>query len=382
MCTPYQWTKQVASHWGGTRNGTIVHWPARITAAGEIREQFTHVIDVAPTILEAAGLPEPTTVHGVTQAPIEGVSMGYSFAEAAAPERHRTQYFEIAGNRGIYHRGWTAVTKHRTPWQLLGAQLAAFDDDVWELYGPGDWTQARDLAAEQPEVLHRLQRLWLIEATKHGVLPLDDRGFERFIPELAGLPELIRGNTQVLFPGMGHLNESSVIPVKNRSHAVTAQVAVPDAGAEGVILSQGGMAGGWSLYARDGRLRYCYNLVGLQYFYVDSDRKLPAGEHQVRMEFDYDGPGLAKGGTVTLYLDGAEVGRGQLPVTQAVVFSADEATHVGRESGSPVTPDYPARGNEFTGEIRWVQIDADAAAARQEHLIPIEERWRIAMTRQ
>ena len=181
---------------------------------------------------------------------------------------------------------------------------------------------------------------------------------------------------------MGHLNESSVITVKNRSHAVTAQVVVTDAGAEGVIVSQGGMAGGWSLYCRDGRLRYCYNLVGLQYFYVDSDVKLPAGEHQVRMEFDYDGPGLAKGGTVTLYLDGAEVGRGQLPVTQAVVFSADEATHVGRESGSPVAPDYPARGTDFTGEIRWVQIDVDAAAASQEHLIPIEERWRIAMTRQ
>ena len=186
MCTPYQWTKQVASHWGGTRNGTIVHWPARITGRGELREQFAHVIDVAPTILEAARLPEPSTVHGVTQAPIEGVSMGYSFDDATAPERHQTQYFEIAGNRGIYHRGWTAVTKHRTPWQLLGAELAAFDDDVWELYGPGDWTQSRDLAAEQPEMLHRLQRLWLIEATKHGVLPLDDRAAERFNPDLAG----------------------------------------------------------------------------------------------------------------------------------------------------------------------------------------------------
>ena len=228
MCTPYQWTKQVASHWGGTRNGTIVHWPARITAAGELREQFAHVIDVAPTILEAARLPEPSTVHGVTQAPIEGVSMGYSFDDATAPERHQTQYFEIAGNRGIYHRGWTAVTKHRTPWQLLGAQLAAFDDDVWELYGPGDWTQSRDLAAEQPETLHRLQRLWLIEATKHGVLPLDDRAAERFNPDLAGRPQLIRGNTQVLFPGMGHLNESSVITIKNKSHAVTAQVVVDE----------------------------------------------------------------------------------------------------------------------------------------------------------
>ena len=307
--------------------------------------------------------------------------MGYSFDDPAAAERHQTQYFEIAGNRGIYHRGWTAVTRHRTPWELLGAKVVEFDDDVWELYGPDDWTQARDLAAEQPEMLHRLQRLWLMEAARHGVLPLDDRGAERFNPDLAGRPQLIRGNTQVLFPGMGHLNENSVINVKNKSHSLTAQIVIPAAGAEGVILSQGGMAGGWSLYAHEGRLRYCYNLVGLQHFYVGSQDKLPAGEHQVRMEFDYDGPGLAKGGTVTLYVDGAEVGRGRLPATQPVVFSGDEATNVGRETGSPVTPDYPPRGNDFTGQIRWVQIDIDAAAS-QDHLIPIAERWRIAMTRQ
>ena len=295
MCTPYQWTKQAASHWGGTRNGTIVHWPARITGRGEVREQFSHVIDVAPTILEAAGLPEPTTVHGVTQAPIEGVSMGYSFEDPSAPERHPTQYFEIAGNRGIYHRGWTAVTKHRTPWELKGAQLGSFDDDVWELYGPDDWTQSRDLAAEQPEMLHKLQRLWLIEATRHGVLPLDDRAVERFDPDLAGRPQLIRGNTQVLFPGMGHLNESSVINIKNRSHAVTAQVVVAEDGAEGVIVSQGGLAGGWSLYARDGQLRYCYNLVGLQHFYVSlgpqaSGRRAP-GADGVRLRRPRPGQG-------------------------------------------------------------------------------------------
>ena len=211
---------------------------------------------------------------------------------------------------------------------------------------------------------------------------MDDRAAERFNPDLAGRPQLIQGNTQVLFPGMGHLNESSVINVKNKSHAVTAQVVVPDSGVEGVILAQGGMAGGWSLYARDGRLRYCYNLVGLRHFYIDSDTKIPAGEHQVRMEFDYDGPGLAKGGTVTLHLNGVKVGRGALPATQPVVFSADEATHVGRASGSPVTPEYPAGGNDFSGVIRWVQIDVDTAAANLEHLIPIEERWRIAMARQ
>ncbi|MBL1097876.1 arylsulfatase [Streptomyces sp. 205] len=382
LSTPYQWTKQVASHWGGTRNPAVVHWPARITAAGGLRQQFAHVIDVAPTILEAAGLPEPVTVHGVTQAPIEGVSLGYTFADAEALDRHQTQYFEITGNRGIYHHGWTAVTKHRTPWQLVGAQTVAFDDDVWELYAPDDWTQSRDLAATQPQMLHRLQRLWLIEATRHGVLPLDDRALERADATLAGRPQLIKGTTQVLFPGMGHLNENSVINIKNRSHAVTAQLVVPDKGADGVIVSQGGMAGGWSLYAHDGRLRYCYNLVGLHRSYVAGDTDLPPGEHQVRMEFAYDGPGLAKGGTVTLHLDGAEVGRGTVPATQPVLFSADEATCVGRETGSPVTPEYAERGNDFTGSIRWVQIDIDAAADNPEHLIPIEERWRIAMARQ
>ncbi len=276
---------------------------------------------------------------------------------------------------------------HQAPHSLAAARRAASppsrDDDIWELYGPDDWTQSRDLAAEQPAVLHRLQRLWLIEATKHGVLPLDGRGLERFIPELAGRPELIRGNTQVLFPGMGHLNESSVIVIKNRSHAVTAQVAVSDAGAEGVIVSQGGMAGGWSLYCRDGRLRYCYNLVGLQYFYADSDVKLPAiamAEHQVRMEFTYDGLPAWPKAAPSRSTRRRRRWLLQLPVTQAVVFSADEVTHVGRESGSPVAPDYPAGGTTFTGEIRWVQIDVDEAATSQEHLIPIEERPKIATT--
>ena len=176
MDTPYQWTKQVASHFGGTRNGTIVHWPGGISAKGEIRSQFAHVIDVAPTVLEAAGLPEPVSVHGVQQMPYEGVSMAYSFDDGAAPDRHETQYFEMFGNRGIYHKGWTAVTRHKTPWLLVGEDVPAFDDDVWELYDTtSDWSQARDLAAEHPDKLHELQRLWLIEATRYGVLPLDDR---------------------------------------------------------------------------------------------------------------------------------------------------------------------------------------------------------------
>ena len=231
MDTPYQWTKQVASHFGGTRNGTIVHWPKGIKGKGEIRTQFHHVIDVAPTILEVAGLPEPLFVNGVQQRPIEGVSMAYSFNDAKAAERRETQYFEMAGNRGIYHKGWTAVTRHRTPWLTGQVQLQAFDDDVWELYDTNtDWTQSKDLAKSNPQKLHELQRLWLIEAVKYNVLPLDDRFAERANPDIAGRPQLIKGTRQILFGGMGRLTESSLVNTKNKSHSVTAEVVVPSVG--------------------------------------------------------------------------------------------------------------------------------------------------------
>jgi arylsulfatase len=295
MNTPYQWTKQVASHWGGTRNGTIVHWPKGITARGEIRSQFHHVIDIAPTLLEAAGLPQPIAVDGVQQKPIEGVSMLYSFNDAKAAERHETQYFEMFGNRGIYHKGWTAVTRHKTPWILIGEKTPAFDDDVWELYDTSkDWSQANDLSKQMPEKLHEMQRLWLIEATRYDVLPLDDDLAKRLNADTAGRPVLIKGNTQVLFGGMGRLSENSVVNIKNKSHAVTAEIEVPKSGAEGVIVAQGGNIGGWALYAKGGKLKYCYNLLGVQYFYVEATSALPAGAHQVRMEFAYAGGGLGK----------------------------------------------------------------------------------------
>ena len=277
MCTPFQWTKQVASHWGGTRNGTIVHWPAGITDRGGLRAQFTHVIDVAPTILEAAGLPEPTMVNGVQQSPMEGRSMLYTFADAAAPERHDLQYFEMFANRGIYHRGWSAVTKHRTPWVMVGGALPAFDDDVWELYdGSGDFSQARNLVADHPEMLRRLQRLWLIEATKYNVLPMDDRTSERLEPTMAGRPTLIRGNSQLFFPGMGRLSENSVVSIKNKSFSVTAEVDIPDGGAEGVIIAQGGRFGGWAVYAKDGKAKFVYNVLGIREFPTEAMTPIPA----------------------------------------------------------------------------------------------------------
>jgi arylsulfatase A-like enzyme len=376
LCAPYQWTKQVASHWGGTRNGTIVHWPNGLADKGKTRNQFHHVIDVAPTILEAAGIPAPVIVNSITQAPLEGVSMLTTLRDGNAAETHEVQYFEMFGNRGIYHNGWTAVTKHRTPWIV---DNPALDDDVWELYGPDDWTQAHNLAAENPEKLAELQRLWLIEAVKYNVVPLDDRSFERFDADIAGRPKLIEGDTQVLFSGM-RVSENCVVNVKNTSHMVTAQVTVPESGAAGVIVTQGGGVGGWSLYAHEGRLKYCYNFFGIHYSIITADTPIPAGEHHVRMEFAYDGGGLAKGGDVTLYYDGQLAGKGRVERTEPMIFSADEACDVGADSGSPASPDYGPTGNKFTGQIKRVRLDIGTDS--QDELIRAEDRLNIAMAHQ
>jgi arylsulfatase A-like enzyme len=380
MDTPYQWTKQVASHWGGTRNGTIVHWPGGIQAKGEIRSQFHHVIDVAPTILEAAGLPQPLLVNGVQQKPIEGVSMAYSFDDGSADDRHTTQYFEMFCNRGIYHEGWTAVTRHSTPW--VATAMPAFDDDVWELYGPDDWTQAHDLSDEQPDKLRDLQRQFIIEAGKYNVLPLDDRRFERFNADMAGRPQLVRGTTQLLFGRMGRLTENSIVTMKNKSFSITSEVVVPASGAHGVILSQGGSFGGLALYVKDGVPAFCYNLFGLQQFKTYGTEPLSAGDHQVRVEFAYDGGGLGKGGDVHLFVDGNQVGTGRVGGTVPMLFSADETTDVGSDTATPVSDDYGPRDSVFTGKVRWVQIDIDEAAEDVDHLITPEERYRVAMARQ
>jgi len=381
--TPYQWTKQVASHWGGTRNGTILHWPKGIKAKGEQRTQFHHLIDVAPTLLDVAGIPQPTFVDGVEQMPIHGVSMRYSFDDPKAAEGRETQYFEMFGNRGIYHKGWTAVTRHKTPWILIGEKTPAFDDDVWELYDTTkDWSQANDLAKQMPEKLHELQRLWLIEAVRYNVLPLDDDLSKRLNADTAGRPVLIKGDRQILFGGMGRLSENSVINIKNKSHSVTAEIEIPASGAEGVIIAQGGNIGGWCLYAKEGKLKYCYNLLGIEYFYVESATKLPTGTHQIRMEFAYDGGGLGKGGTVTLYLDGKKIGSGKIAATAAMIFSADDGCDVGLDTGSPVSQDYGPRGNEFTGQVKGVEIAIDEAAENVDHLVSPEQAVRIALARQ
>ena len=262
----------------------------------------------------------------------------------------------------------------------MGAALPAFDDDVWELYDPTDWTQAHDLAAEMPEKLAELQQLWLEEARKYNVLPLDDRRVERFNAKLLGGRSSWR-NSQLLFGGMGRLSDS-LINTKNKSHAVTAEVVVPDGGAEGVIIAQGGAFAGWSLYAKEGRPIYCYNLLGLQRFKIEADAAIPPGTHQVRMEFDYDGGGPAKGGTVTLYLDGDKTGEGRVEGTVPLIFSADETADVGRDTASPVSDDYDGESSVFTGEVNWVQIDLGEDAEDADHLITPEERLRVAMARQ
>ena len=361
MNTPFQWTKQVASHFGGTRNGTVVHWPNGIASKGELRTQFHHIIDIAPTILEAAGLPEPTFVDGVQQKPIEGVSFAYTFDDADAADRHTTQYFEMFGNRGIYHNGWTAVTKHRTPWLMGAVELPAFDDDNWELYDTtSDWSQARDLSAEHPDKLHELQRLWLIEAVKYQVLPIDDRTAERFNPELAGRPDLMAGRTSMRLDGQARrILENAAPNTKNKSFSVTADLVVPDAGADGVIATQGGAFGGWSLYAKAGALKYCYNFIGLDRSYVDAAEPLSPGHHQVSIEFRYDGGGAGKGADLVLLVDGEQVGAGRTERSIPYLISLDETLDVGTDAGTPVTDDYPARGNEFTGTVNWVQIDLE-----------------------
>jgi hypothetical protein len=355
-----------------------VHWPNGITAKGEIRSQFHHVIDVAPTVLDVAGLPQPDFVNGIQQTPLHGVSMRYTFDDPAAAERRDLQYFEVACNRGVYHKGWTAVTRHSTPWEF-GGTLPALDDDEWELYDTNtDWTQAHDLAAEHPDKLAELQRLFLIEAVKYGVLPLDDRRIERFNSDIAGRPVLVHGNDQVLYGGMTRLSENSVLNLKNKSHSVTVEVDVPKGGANGVLIAQGGAFAGWSLYLHEGKPKYCHNLAGLMRFYVEGSRKVAAGQHQVRMEFAYDGGGLAKGGTATLYLDGKKVGDGRINATVPMIYSADETCDVGRDTGTPVSEDYTAETSVFTGTVRWVELHA--GDDNHDHLISPEELMRVATT--
>ena len=354
--TPFQWTKQVASHYGGTRNPVVVHWPDGIRAKGEIRSQWHHVTDIAPTVMEAAGLPFPNMVHGTAQKPFEGVSLIYAFDDADAADRHTTQYFEMFGNRAIYDDGWVAATKHRTPWGA--APDGPLDEDKWELYHVAeDFSQANDLAASNPTKLNELQSLFMEEAIKYDVLPIDDRTFERFNAAIAGRPDLMGSRISLtVYPGMTHMTENAFINVKNRSHTITAEVEIPQGGGEGVILSQGGRFAGWSLYMKDGRVSYVHNWVGKERYTITAPQPLAPGRATIRYEFQYDGGNPGSGGTGTIYVDGRKVTEGRIGNTTPFIFSADETADVGMDEATPVTEEYAEGDNEFTGEIERVTV--------------------------
>lgn len=356
--TPYQWTKQVGSDFGGTKVGMTIHWPKGIKARGELRTQFHHVIDVAPTILEAAGLPEPRVVNGFPQRPMDGVSMTYTFDDARAGERHVTQYFEMFGNRAIYHDGWLARTIHRAPWEPKPRR--PLTEDIWELYDTrADFSLANDLSEEYPEKLAELQALFLYEAEKNHVLPIDDRLFERFNPTLVGRPTLLGDRSSLtLAEGMTGMTENVFLDVKNKSVTITAEVEVPESGANGAILVQGGRFGGWALYVKDGVPAYDYNFLGLERTTIAATESLKPGKSTIRFEFAYDGGGQGKGGLGTLYVNNQKVAEGRIERTQPTVFSADETADVGIDLATPVVETIGSEArSRFTGRIPKVTIE-------------------------
>ncbi len=352
---PFTWTKQVASNYGGTRNGLVVHWPNRIKAKGELRSQWHHVIDVMPTILEAAGLPQPRIVNGVPQRPIEGVSMVYSWDDGRSPSRHQIQYFEMFGNRGIYFDGWFAGTLHLKPW---GKVENRFTEDIWELYHvKEDFSMSTDLAKKHPDILAELQKVFLGEAVKYNVLPLDDRRQELFNPKIAGRPDLMFGRKSLtLYEGMTGLLENDFINTKNTSFEIVADIETGDKPANGVIVSQGGAFGGWSLYVKDGTPIYMYNYLGIDRFIATARAKLPKGKSTVKLNFAYKGKKPGSGGTATLYINGKSVGTGEIKQTEFAIFSADETASVGIDMETPVSKDYDRAGSKFNGRIHKATI--------------------------
>lgn len=353
--SPFAWTKQVASDYGGTRQGMAIHWPDGIKSKGEQRSQWHHVIDIVPTILEAAGLPEPKVVDGVPQKPIEGVSMVYSFDNAKAADRHTIQYFEMFGNRALYNDGWMARTIHVAPW---GKPATSLENDTWELYHVSeDFSMSTNVAKKHPERLAEFQDRFLGEALKYNVLPLDDRLIELANPDVAGRPDLMFGRTSLtLSEGMAGLLENDFINTKNTSYTIEAEVDTAGARTNGVILAQGGRFGGYSLYVKDGTPIFAYNYLGIDHTRITGTSSLPEGKSTVKMNFAYDG-GRGAGGTVTLSIDGKPVGSGKIAKTEPNVYSADETAGVGVDLETPVTNDYTLATSKFTGTISEVTIN-------------------------
>ena len=355
MDTPFQWTKQVASHFGGTRNGLVISWPFRIKDAGGIRTQFHHVIDIVPTILEAAGLPEPTSINGITQKPIEGVSMVYSFDDAKAPSTRTTQYFEMFANRAIYHDGWVAATTPAAlPWKT--GNEPPIDQYQWELYKiDDDFSEANNLATAQPEKLRQLQEMFWVEAAMHNALPIENSRIDRF--DVKNRPSLTRGRKTFRYvPGMVRIPEGAAPDIKNKSYRISADVEITADGAEGMLLTQGGRFCGWGLYVLEGVPKYHYNIVGVTRYDVSGKEPLKPGKHTVALDFKYDGGGQGKGGTASLSVDGAKVGETRFDITIPLRISLDETLDCGKDTGTPVSEDYkvPFR---FSGEIKEARIE-------------------------
>ena len=356
MDTPFQWTKQVASHFGGTRNGLAISWPAKIKARGEIRNQFHHVIDIMPTILEAAGVPQPTSVFGVTQEPVEGTSMMYAFNDADAPSTRTTQYFEMFANRAIYHDGWVATSTPTTPpWVSQADTTDPIDGYEWELYNiEEDFSQSENLADSEAEKLRELKRLFYLEAVKYDVLPLDNSKVERL--DVSNRPNLTEGRNEfTYYEGMTRIPEGSAPDLKNKSFGISAEIEVPEGGAEGLIMTQGGRFSGLGLYLLEGKPVFHYNLCGVERYNVAGADALKPGKHVITLDFNYDGGGVGKGGTATLTVDGKQVATEKLSRTIAFRMSLDETLDIGEDTGTPVSEDYKMPF-KFNGEIGKVTI--------------------------
>jgi arylsulfatase A-like enzyme len=357
MDSPFQWTKQIASHFGGTRNGMVISWPKRIKKGNGLRTQFHHAIDILPTILEAAGLPQPQSIDGVTQKPIEGVSMAYTWDQPDAPSTRDTQYFEMFGNRAIYHDGWVAATTPPTPpWVSIVDGIDVIDDFQWELYNVADdFSESIDLAKSEPKRLQDMQRLFYIEAVKYQVLPIDNSKVERL--DVSNRPSLTDGrNMFTYYDGMIRIPEGSSPDIKNRSWGVTAEIEVPEGGADGVIITQGGRFSGWGLFLKEGKPVFHYNLVGVQRYNIAGQEKLAPGKHTLVFDFKFDGGGPGSGGTAKLAVDGTTVGTSEYPRTIGYRMSLDETLDIGEDTGTPISEDYKVPF-KFTGQIEKVTIE-------------------------
>ncbi len=356
MCTPFQWTKQIASHFGGTRNGMVISWPKGISAKGELRSQFHHCIDIVPTIFEVTGVTAPSSVNGVTQKPIEGVSMAYTFADAKATSRRTKQYFELLSNRAIYSDGWVACTTPvGAPWDSAGATVDEITGYKWELYDTNkDFSQADNLAAKMPDKLKDLQLLFYTEAARYNVLPIDNSKTARLDPAIR--PSLTRGRTSFTFAeGMTRIPEGASPDIKNKSWSLTAEVDV-NADTTGMIITAGGLFGGWGLYLDKGKPFFHYNFVDVAHYDIGGKNALAPGKHTIKMEFAYDGGGIGKGGTATLLVDGKEVAEGRVERTIPIRVALDETLDVGEDCGTPVNLSYDVPF-KFDGKIEKVVVE-------------------------